>query len=336
MGDNPSSRSPSTQRVRCEEVVCDSCGSAQADLLYEVRDRRYGIGGVFPLVRCRQCGLLYLNPRPAPDSLTKYYPEQYAPYRVPSEGQAATVARWLERYGPLRRCRAILAWKTAGRVLDVGCSTGVFLAEMARHGHWELHGVEVNARAAEYARQRYGLRIFTGQLAEAGYADEYFDVATLWHVLEHLPHPRSALSEIHRILKPGGILVVQVPNLGSLEARLFGRFWAGVDAPRHLYVFSQKTLSDLLRAAGFDEVYVPHLSGGYPSFALSLAFLLGEKVKHQQLTRFVKACVNSPAMQAASYPCFYLLRRLNRGPSLAAFAKKIQSKTQYHQSVETE
>jgi 2-polyprenyl-3-methyl-5-hydroxy-6-metoxy-1,4-benzoquinol methylase len=322
MGDNPSSRSPSTQRVRCEEVVCDNCGSAEADLLYEVRDRRYGIGGVFPLVQCRQCGLLYLNPRPAPDSLTTYYPEQYAPYRAPSDSQDARVVRWLERYGPLRRCRAILAWKKAGRVLDVGCSTGVFLAEMARHGHWELHGVEVNARAAEYARQRYGLRIFTGQLAEAGYADEYFDVVTLWHVLEHLPHPRSALSEIHRILKPGGLLVVQVPNLGSWEARLFGRFWAGLDAPRHLFVFGEDTLSSLLQSTGFYQAEAFCLAGGHHSFMISLSFLVDEMIRNSKVSQMVKACIHSDPLRVLVYPYFHLVRKMGKGPSFTVFAKK--------------
>ena len=139
-------------------------------------------------------------------------------------------------------------------MLDVGCATGSFLDCMRKRGNWQISGVEVNQEAARYARERFSLDVFAGELLEANCPAHHFDVVTLWHVLEHLHSPLDTLMEISRILKDDGALFLSVPNSDSYDARVFGDCWIGLDPPRHLYTFSAKTLKRLLAEAGFETI----------------------------------------------------------------------------------
>ncbi len=138
----------------------------------------------------------------------------------------------LFRYGMSRRDQMVTRFKQSGRMLDVGCATGVFLQWFQAGGSWDLYGLELSEGAARVARAA-GLNVFIGQLEEAAYPENYFDVVTFWDVLEHISDPRSALLETRRILKPDGILVLRLPNAASLDARIFRQYWSGLDAPRH-------------------------------------------------------------------------------------------------------
>lgn len=304
-----------------EEIPCNNCGGDDVVLLLEGRDRLQGKGGTFSLVRCGRCGLIYLNPRPTQEEMSRYYPKEYDRYRPAIEDEPSGLKRWLLRYGIQKRCRAITARKKGGRLLDVGCATGIFLAEMRRHGQWELHGVETTREAVAYARTRFGLDIFIGELEEAGYPDRYFDVITLWDVLEHLPDPRFTLLEIRRIMKPDGILLLQVPDVNSLEARLFGRFWIGLDIPRHLYLFSKQTLKPLLQQAGFEAREIEYFSGGYHTFILSSRFFLEEKMKMGWIREAVTHVLDSFAVRLFLFPYFSLVRRLRKGPVMLVVAE---------------
>jgi len=193
---------------------------------------------------------------------------------------------------------------------------------MRRHGDWELHGVEPNAEAAAYAREHLGLNVFAGPLEEAVLPDEHFDAVTLWDVLEHLPNPRAALTSIRCALKPDGWIFCRVPSLDSLDARLFGPYWAGLDAPRHFYVFSQSTLGHLLDVTGFGFREFGHFGGGYPSFALSLRFWAGEKLLSGRAQPLVWRLLESPPIRLAVAPAFYLLGRLGKSAVLTVSAQR--------------
>ena len=123
-----------------------------------------------------------------------------------------------------------------GRVLDVGCGRGVLLQEFRRRG-WEVQGTELSESAASYARQTLKIPVEIGDLEAIGFPPNYFDAITLWHVLEHVADPRALLAEIRRILKPDGVLLVAVPNFGSLEARVSKDKWFHLDVPRHVTHF---------------------------------------------------------------------------------------------------
>ena len=249
-------------------TACNFCGANDARPVHRLRDWRLALPGEFVLVECRVCGLMYLDPQPEWSELVRHYPNDYEPYAA--EAGLAGYRQGSKHYGLRRRCRAIAAFHPAGRLLDVGCASGSFLDEVRRQGSWEPFGVEPVAAPAAFARERLGLNVFTGTLEAARFPSNGFDVITFWDVLEHVEDPNGSLQEAVRILKPGGYLVVQVPNPQSWQAHRFGRYWAGFDAPRHLYAFPETTLRRVLAALGFDQIVTRSLEGGNSIFWRSL------------------------------------------------------------------
>lgn len=158
-----------------------------------------------------------------------------------------------------RRARAIQRYVPKGRILDVGCGRGL-LPGILREEGWDAYGVERSKTAAENARQELGLEVFVGDFMTSHYAPAFFDVVVFWHVLEHLSDPVAAIRKAREILRPGGLLVVAVPNFESLQARLTKRHWFHLDVPRHYYHFPLKVLMRLLEASGFSIQDVSHFS----------------------------------------------------------------------------
>jgi ubiquinone/menaquinone biosynthesis C-methylase UbiE len=285
--------------------------------------------GSFNLVQCKQCGLLYLNPRPTAEEMEHYYPKEYLPYTVAQQGEQSWLAYIDHCYGHWKRLRAVEdRYSQGGHLLDVGCATGDFLQVMHRSGRWDVRGVDTSLEATQYARERYGLDVFTGEVSEAGYADGYFDVVTMWHVIEHVHDPKGTLAELHRIMKPGGLLVVSTPNLRSWDARIFGRYWVGLDAPRHLFVFSPATLQHLLQRAGFRTDQIRSFSLFYRPFARSMQFWLDERLHNEQLKRALFAVIHSRILRLLTLPYFTLLGRFNRTTGMTVIATKEDSPAQ--------
>jgi SAM-dependent methyltransferase len=263
------------------DVVCEICGVDQSHLLYHARDRLLGHPGIFPIVRCDRCGLIYQNPRPR--DLTPYYAGGYAPYEeaqnppIPLQDRHGNI-RFNGLAGMQHGLLTQAVGHTPGRILDVGCANGEFLAALQQIG-WDVFGVELNEAAAQIAEHRLGSasqpRITIGNLESASFPDQSFDVVTLWHVIEHLAHPSATLAEVRRILAPGGACIIQTPNWQSAEAKLFRSYWAGLDAPRHCWIFNQTTLTTLAQRIGL-RLSRRLTCTSYPLFALSIRFLLTE------------------------------------------------------------
>ncbi len=233
-----------------EWTNCNLCGSDRTELYREGHDRQLGGSERFCLVRCLQCGLIYLNPRPCRDEIARYYPADYEPFTRLSRHQGGRLARWSYRRYLDKRCARLP--KIPGHLLDVGCATGDFLARAREHG-WQVQGVEPSQAAAEAARRQYDLDVFAGDLSQAHFPDGHFDAVTMWDVLEHVYDPRAELSEIHRIVKAGGLLLIELPNMHSFDAALFGPYWIGLDMPRHLHLFPPAALDALLEQTGFER-----------------------------------------------------------------------------------
>ncbi len=259
-----------------EAVACDLCGSHRAREVVRQRDLTHGgTDEEFTVVRCELCGLLYLNPRPGPDEIGRFYPRAYfeppppprkvnrvkrwvmeAYYGYPPAippGLPARIRKWIvwpDRMLRVLRGKEMLPWVGQGRLLDVGCGPGTNLA-MFREQGWDVQGVDTSEVAIVHARERFGDRVRLGTLDQAGYRDGAFDLVLFSHSLEHLFDPLAALKEAWRILDTGGLVVITSPNAGSLEARLFGRWWFPWELPRHLYHFEKTTLSRMLEQAGF-------------------------------------------------------------------------------------
>jgi 2-polyprenyl-3-methyl-5-hydroxy-6-metoxy-1,4-benzoquinol methylase len=233
-------------------TACALCGAEDRAPFFEKDGYR--------LVRCRQCGLVSVANPPSPEELRDFYSFAQG-YASSSRDDPAEIAR-LQALGR-RHVVALGHAADAGRLLDVGCSAGFFLAA-ARDVGWEVKGLELNADAAALARERFGLDVTAAGVEDAPFPPGSFDAVTLWDVLEHLRDPRGALQLVRRLLRPGGTLALSTPNLDGLFPRLSGLigrrtgYWTHPEPPAHLFQFSQRTLTRLLEATGFAVQEVRH------------------------------------------------------------------------------
>lgn len=260
-----------------ELVNCDFCGSSNYRPKYQVRTSKYhpdylqaiSIVGPnppesFTVVECRDCGLMFLNPRYSARELKEAYPdEQYSDRSGFFSGSIL-----LKRSGAIpeikfrgetvdsvknrARMVRIMQFKNGGRILDIGCCNGSFLALLERNG-WETYGVDFSSAAIENAQQVFGQnRTFCGELLDAEYPTNFFDVVTLYDTIEHLANPRTVLEEVQRISKTDALLVIQTNDMESLNARFFPR--SMLFPAQHLYYYRKRDLVQLLAGNGFDLV----------------------------------------------------------------------------------
>ncbi|MBI4431310.1 MAG: class I SAM-dependent methyltransferase [Candidatus Omnitrophica bacterium] len=145
---------------------------------------------------------------------------------------------------------AIIPWRGKGRILDVGCGTGLELVALREKG-WTVRGIELSEKAVSEARRVHGLDVLCGRLKDRLFEPASFDVITFGNSLEHVHSPRLTLVEARRVLDPHGLLVIKVPNIDSWSAKIFDTRWFQLDVPRHLYHFTPKTMRELLRRTGF-------------------------------------------------------------------------------------
>jgi SAM-dependent methyltransferase len=310
-------------------VSCNFCGSSDARVRYALRDWLTHKDGTFTLVECQSCGLLYLNPQPTWEELETFYPDQYHAYSPPSaspqaahgSGVRKSLLARIRNVGWHRRSQAVTARSSGGRLLDIGCATGEFLAEMEHRDGWTCHGVEPVAFAAAQARLNTRADIFEGTLAEAHYPPDFFNVITLWDVLEHTADPAGMLREIYRILMPGGLLVIRVPDPESITGKLFGRYWIALDAPRHLYNFPKSILTRRLQQENFAKVETTYLSSDHFTFFGSLSvFFYGKRLFFAG--KLAERTAYSAAARTLLAPAFLPFRWLGIGSSPVYFGWK--------------
>lgn len=166
---------------------------------------------------------------------------------IMTAGETYPAERWS------RHRELIARYKQGGAILDIGCSSGAFLRVM-KGPSWKLHGIEMEASTAERARAATGAEVFVGDVDDAPFRPESFDVITAFDLLEHVYRPRQFLGNVLRWLKPGGIFFTMLPNIDCWESRLFGSYWYGLELPRHLFHFSPRSLRHLLVDLGFEEL----------------------------------------------------------------------------------
>lgn len=235
---------------------CPLCAGQVADPFLDLRDEMTGGETQYALVRCRHCSLLRLHPAPDAATLAAAYRSDYAPHT------RRGLSGWAKGRLEGRSVRQL--WALFGpprRVLDVGCATGELLVRIRAAGNPDVFGIEPGAEAAAVARRR-GLPVILGTLDDARLQAESVDTVIMSHTLEHVADPLLTLREVARVLRPGGALVLWLPNASSVEARVLGRYWIGYDAPRHLTTFTVATLSQALLSAGLDVDSVRHEAVG--------------------------------------------------------------------------
>jgi 2-polyprenyl-3-methyl-5-hydroxy-6-metoxy-1,4-benzoquinol methylase len=254
---------PVARRAMLEDVNCDVCGSSDATVIYEARAEhdaadlaaKFRASGDEPLidrlVRCTRCGMQYINPRLRPDLILSGYAEGADPtYVSQMPARIRTFAR------SLADIERQLGRK--GRLLDVGTAAGAMLVA-ARDAGWEAEGCEPNRWLAEWGAREYGVRIRPGTVFEQDYEPASFDVVTLWDVVEHAPSARGLIEQCRTLLRPGGLLIVNYPDIGSWIARTTKRQWLFLTSV-HLHYFDRRTITRLLHDNGFEVIVVrPHV-----------------------------------------------------------------------------
>jgi len=252
---------------------CDLCGKTTTvtTVLKDVADNEGAVDRGFDIVSCDVCGHCFTDPQPAsPEEISSYYPDRYYAHhftlldasnrrialklrlqRIHYALQRGEKVGWADRtvFVLLRHTVNEPDLRPGGRLLDVGCGGCDYLMSLAGSG-WTTEGVEPSARSVE-AAQAHGLKVRQGTAEETGAESGVYDVVRMWNVLEHTRSPRAALAEAARLLRPGGRLVLYVPNFHSLECEIFGRHWMSLEIPRHLHHFKPETLRAFLEKTGF-------------------------------------------------------------------------------------
>jgi len=265
----PDAQYPSQIRS-CQRPNCYLCG-AGGQLLYEgLKDGLYGAPGTWTFRRCpnTECGLIWLDPMPLEEDIGNAYKSYHthsgeAQYRRGTNGKEVLDKILRNAYDLFLRMTPVytereglrlmyLSSLQPGKVLDVGCGNGSRLVRLRALG-WEVDGQEVDPEAAAEARRISGAPVYLGRLEQAEFPDGLFDVVTMSHVIEHVHDPVALLQECRRILKSSGILVITTPNADSYGQGRFGAFWRGLEPPRHLHLFSRRTLNDAATRAGFSR-----------------------------------------------------------------------------------
>ena len=238
--------------VQQETVGCNLCGSTEYSRLHV----KHG----YTIVRCNQCRLVFLNPRPVPSDLASIYNEESyyggtAEFENVVVGYADYLALRDHLHFVVKELLLPLKGLTPGVSLDVGCSMGLVMDEFRQRG-WIPHGVDVSSYATEYARTELGLDAFTGTIDQVDLPPESVDLATMLLTIEHIPDPKSALRSVRQLLKPGGILIVATHDVEGVWPRLVGPRWRHYNMPEHIYYFSRRTLTQMLSEVGFQTFRV--------------------------------------------------------------------------------
>ncbi len=227
-------------------MKCPICSAEAPERRLRVRDADRG-QEEFAAVQCAVCCSGRILDPPAAASLARWYGVEYYGR---GESKFAAPLQAIVDWSVRRRARRILAGlgpRRSPRILDIGCGRGALLSRLAAEGARGI-GLERAAGAAPAP----GVEIRAGELTEQRFPAGHFDAVIIWHVLEHLAEPAPVLDEVARVLAPGGLLLVAVPNAASWQARMFGARWFHVDAPRHLHFFGHAGLRALLAGRGFD------------------------------------------------------------------------------------
>jgi len=244
-----------------EDVNCPLGCPKNDEAVLTGHDLLHDLPGEFTVVKCRTCGLMRTNPRPTPDAIGFYYPDDYGPYLGTQVRQSKSNASIVQRLKPFaKRVFKTNSMKlpslAPGRMLEIGCASGAFLHQMSGQG-WQVQGIEFSERAAQAAAQ-LGYHVYAGPLETAPNPDEPFDLIVGWMVLEHLHDPVGGLKKLREWAKPGAWLVLSVPNSGSLEFSFFKEKLYSLHLPNHLYHFTPHTIEQVLNAGGWELETIHH------------------------------------------------------------------------------
>ena len=309
-----------------EDAVCPMGCAHDDEAVLVGRDRLHDLPGDFPVVRCRHCGLMRTSPRPTPQSIGSYYPDDYGPYQgtlvATDQPPRSILPAWLRPVARklLNHNTHRLPPQPIGRMLEIGCASGSFLHHMSREG-WTVRGIEFSSSAAQAARS-LGLQVHAGSLETAPAPEQPYDLVVGWMVLEHLHDPVACLRKLHEWVRPAGCLAISVPNAGSFEFRLFGRRWYALQVPTHLHHFTPDTLSALLAKGGWRVERVFH-QRVLSNFVASLGYCLAD-IGFSRLGRWLVAFPDRAGrLQYVLFPLAWIMAALGQTGRMTVWARRV-------------
>ena len=294
-----------------EAVGCLACGSRTSTPFLVGEDDLTGRPGRFTFVKCSHCELVYQSPRLTLEGIRPYYEDQYIAHQ-PHARWGVLAPLFRAAMGSLDRAKLRIVQRHAtlgpsSRLLDVGCGSGSFLARVKDATSASVAGVDFVDLS--HRDEFKGVEFHHGVFYEQHVGRDRFDVITMWHFLEHDYDPVRSLRQAMTALRPGGLLVIEVPRLDSLSFRLFGSRWPGVQAPQHTALFDRDRLVQMVSSAGFDVVeHLPY--GAFPPYFYlfcGTAFVL-RRGRGVNLDRAVYAYF---AGQLLALPVLPFLNRMN-------------------------
>lgn len=293
---------------------CPLCRSDDPVFLFNSKDREHPIPGEFPIVSCRNCGLVYLNPRPDEASLLECYPDDYDSYTF-GQGLVGGLQKWLRRHSANQLSTI---FSNGGRILEIGCASGDLLLPLRDVAGFQVVGVEMSSYAASLAHAK-GLDVRVGRLEEVEFTTGSFDGVVMRNVLEHFSAPLEDLRRVSVLLKPEGKIFIAIPNHDGLDRRFFGKYWYAYETPRHLTVPSVVTIRKMLESTGFEVVTIRH-SMVPNSWISSLRFLLEEITGRPYRLKFIN--FKNPIFLVLAIPLGVLQKLLRMSGRIEVIASK--------------
>jgi len=236
-----------------ESVSCNFCGADD----YKVKYIKDG----YNIVQCNKCDLVYVNPRLTQEAINQLYDENY----FLGEGFDKSV-QYQKEFEELSNKTDLSDWDTSTikellntnthspKLLDIGCGMGLFLWK-AKQAGFDVEGIELSPFAADFVRSK-GINVRDKSIYQEPLPENSYDAISMKEVIEHLPDPKIALKEIHKSLKPGGVLFMTTGNYDCPERKLRGKDWFYFMPEGHLYIFSNRTMTNYLNQIGFSKVIV--------------------------------------------------------------------------------
>jgi SAM-dependent methyltransferase len=246
---------------------CSFCGARRSLRLYPTSSIS---GDNFYLNRCLVCRAVFLNPRPTQQQIDQAYDDAY--YGRGQGKFVGCIEKVLDHFRRARATRITNYIEPPAKILDIGCGNGRFLNYLINQG-FDGYGIELPGKAAERAGKILGLNLKVGRLTRQDYSENFFDSICMWHVFEHLAEPRETLHIIQKILRPGGYLMMSLPNIDSMQSRLFRGKWLHLDPPKHLFFLGANDLISEMKKFGFKLIKQKYFSLEQNPFGIQQSIL---------------------------------------------------------------
>lgn len=260
------------------KIKCPWCDSEKTQIHLWLKDE-FLTHEEFQIHECLHCGLLFTEPRPDKDKIGAYYKSnEYYSHQENKKGFVPKLYERIKTINLKHKYKIATTGLKIGKMLDIGCGVGDFLHTAEQRG-WKCMGVEPSEDATTIAKKRIKAEITSSEDLEQ-IPDETFDVITMWHVLEHIDNLQWQISQLQRLIKKDGRIVIAVPNYKSYDAKYYKDKWAAYDVPRHLNHFKKETIVKIFKDNGlnldsvdklrWDAYYISYMSEQYQHHSLPL------------------------------------------------------------------